>query len=474
VRIIPVFSLPTQQGGKSSIVAAITQGVNCVLTYDFWLTLVSEHGDTLILLVGLVACLETLAFVGLALPGVAILFALAALAGNQQLSLAALLLSAFIGALIGDQISFLLGRFASPWLVRSWPLRRHPDWLPRGQRFFARYGGASVVIGRFVGPIRPLIPFVAGSCGMPLLRFSLFNIASAAAWAPAYLLPGYLTGISAHWLPLLQGPVLVLVVTLLTLLLAFQQFHLRLHPDARLWHWLQQRRMPPRLVATGLLTLATTLLFGALIAVQLSGHLTETNTRLYELLHTLGQQMPLLAHALTDAADPALVLSLALLTGLIAQLRERQYQGWGVALGVAATLILNHLLKEWLQIPRPPIGEQALDSYSFPSGHASAAAAFYALFAVWLLQGQSHRIRHVGYLLTAGWIVLLGFSRTLLGVHWPLDVAAGIAEGVSVAGLYRLWLLRQPPARAVPLTPTLTLAGAGILLFVGARQLLGG
>jgi len=443
------------------------------LSYEFWLDLVASHSDKLALVIGLIACLETLAFIGLAVPGVAILFALSTLAGSQQQPLLWLLFCAFAGAVIGDQISFLLGRFAGPWLLRHWPLRHFTHWVPRGQRFFERYGGGSILIGRFVGPIRPIIPFVAGSCGMPPLRFGLVNMASAAAWAPAYLLPGYLTGISTHWLPLLDTPVLVVGVSLLSLFIAFQQLHIRLHPEAGLWRWLHRHRFHPRAVASGLLLAFSLLALAVLIGLQLSTRVQPLNAHLYELLHRLGQQLPLLAEALTKARDPMLMLVLALFSALLALLKYAQYRGWGILIGVAVTLASNHLLKTWLQVPRPPLGAQVLSSYSFPSAHASAASAFYALFAVWLLHNRTHRARHVGYLLTGLWIFLLALSRPLLGMHWPLDVLAGVLEGFIVASLYRLWLLRQPACPPLSLPHILLLILISVGLFVAGRLLTG-
>ena len=63
-------------------------------------------------------------------------------------------------------------------------------------RFFEKYGGKSVAFGRFVGPMRAVIPLVAGMMGMPTGRFLAANILSAIVWAPVYLLPGIVFGAS--------------------------------------------------------------------------------------------------------------------------------------------------------------------------------------------------------------------------------------------------------------------------------------
>ena len=64
--------------------------------------------------------------------------------------------------------------------------------LQRGMDFFRRYGGASVFIGRFFGPLRAVIPIAAGMMRMPTALFYVANIVSAVVWAPVLLLSGAL------------------------------------------------------------------------------------------------------------------------------------------------------------------------------------------------------------------------------------------------------------------------------------------
>ena len=71
-----------------------------------------------------------------------------------------------------------------------WPLSRHPDLLPRGHAFFQRWGAGSVFLGRFFGPLRAVVPLVAGICGMSQIQFQIANIASALVWATGILAPG--------------------------------------------------------------------------------------------------------------------------------------------------------------------------------------------------------------------------------------------------------------------------------------------
>jgi membrane protein DedA with SNARE-associated domain len=101
-----------------------------------------------------------------------------------------LLIGGFSGAVLGDAISFWLGERFGHLLDKHWYFVRHPDLLPRGYKFFERFGIASVFVGRFFGPVRAVIPLVAGIMKMGWPQFWIANIGSALIWAPALLLVG--------------------------------------------------------------------------------------------------------------------------------------------------------------------------------------------------------------------------------------------------------------------------------------------
>ena len=169
-----------------------------LLTGDL-LNWLSSHTRWLGLAIFLIALVESLAIAGLLVPGVVLIFAASALAGGGDLGLMAALSWAFAGAVCGDLISFVMGRWFHQDIRRMRLFARHPHWLDRGESFFRQYGTYSIVLGRFIGPIRPIIPMVAGMFDMPFWRFLLVNILSAVAWAPAYVLPGYVAGNATHW-----------------------------------------------------------------------------------------------------------------------------------------------------------------------------------------------------------------------------------------------------------------------------------
>jgi membrane protein DedA with SNARE-associated domain len=140
----------------------------------------------------IVATLESLAIIGIIVPGVLFMLGIGTLVGLGALSLWQTLIWTVLGAITGDGVSYWLGRRYDKQIAGLWPLRNYPDLMPKGERFFIKYGGISVLFGRFIGPIRPIIPAVAGMMHMPVVRFYTVNVVSAAAWAPVVIFPGVL------------------------------------------------------------------------------------------------------------------------------------------------------------------------------------------------------------------------------------------------------------------------------------------
>lgn len=94
------------------------------------------------------------------------------------------------GAALGDALSYWVGHYFKDSARQAWPLRHYPDMLARGERFFHRFGSWSVFLGRFFGPLRAVVPLVAGMFAMPHVIFQMANVASAMLWAFVLLAPG--------------------------------------------------------------------------------------------------------------------------------------------------------------------------------------------------------------------------------------------------------------------------------------------
>lgn len=174
-----------------------------------WIT---NHPDLSGLIVFLVAAGESLALVGIVVPGVVFMLSIGTLVGLGALNLLDTLIWAALGAIAGDWISYWLGRHFDQQLRHVWPLSRYPKLIPKGEKFFIRHGGKSILFGRFVGPLRPIIPAVAGIMHMSQPKFYFMNILSAVLWAPVVILPGVAFGESLQLAQEVFGKLIILIV----------------------------------------------------------------------------------------------------------------------------------------------------------------------------------------------------------------------------------------------------------------------
>ncbi len=144
-------------------------------------------------LVAAMAFLETGAFVGLVAPGETAVVLGGVVAAQGEIDLALLLPLAWLSAAAGDLVSFLLGRR----LGRRFLLERGPRLgvsharLAQVEAFFDRHGPKAILIGRFIGIIRAVAPFLAGASGMRLRAFVPWSLLGTAAWATTFTLVGY-------------------------------------------------------------------------------------------------------------------------------------------------------------------------------------------------------------------------------------------------------------------------------------------
>ena len=144
-------------------------------------------------LVGGLAFLETGAFVGLVAPGETAVVLGGVVAAQGEVNLVAMLLLVWLAAAAGDLASFVLGsRLGRRFLVARGPrFGVTPPRLARVEDFFDRQGPKAILVGRFVGIVRAVAPFLAGSSGMRLRAFLPWSILGTAAWATTFTLVGY-------------------------------------------------------------------------------------------------------------------------------------------------------------------------------------------------------------------------------------------------------------------------------------------
>ena len=137
--------------------------------------------------------IESFALIGVVIPGVVILAIISGMA-SSTLNIYELVLVAYIASFLADILSFLIGTRISKSIDTLWPFNQHPNLLVQGRSFVKRFGIFGVFVGKFIGPVRPLLPITAGSLGMNFKYFISVEIFSSLLWAMLYTLPGYYAG----------------------------------------------------------------------------------------------------------------------------------------------------------------------------------------------------------------------------------------------------------------------------------------
>ncbi len=181
---------------------------------------VMHHKDWAGPILGGIAFGESLVLVGLFFPATLIMV-FAGLAIQQgKLDAATVIVWSIAGASLGDVVTYWVGRWIGPSVVHHWPLNRDKTTVAKARLFFRKYGFLSIFIGRFLGPVRPTIPLVAGIMRMRHLTFQIANVTSAIVWVPFMLFWGYIFSkavgdlsalTTGHWVALVAFIVAIMV-----------------------------------------------------------------------------------------------------------------------------------------------------------------------------------------------------------------------------------------------------------------------
>ena len=157
--------------------------------------LAAQYGPWIYGILFLVIFAETGLVVFPFLPGDSILFIAGTVVATADLNIHVLVIVLAVAAILGDSVNYAVGHYIGPRVYdrpdSRWFRKKH---LQRTQAFYDRYGGITIIIGRFVPIIRTFAPFLAGVAGMSYRRFLSYNVVGGIAWIASLTYAGYLFG----------------------------------------------------------------------------------------------------------------------------------------------------------------------------------------------------------------------------------------------------------------------------------------
>lgn len=401
------------------------------------------------------ALTESLAFVGILIPGIIILFGIGALISFGAIEMLPIWLWGSTGALTGDLISYAVGRRYRSHLAELWPFTYFPRMLERGRAYFRAHGTKSIVIGRFIGPLRPVIPVTAGMLGMAPRRFLMVAVPSCIAWTPVYLIPGMLFGASLEVASEYAGRMalvltIAVVVLWLTWWVIWTAYELLASRSARwLRHFIRWLRRHPvfRRVAGPLLDssqpeVLSILMMGLLLVVFFWGMVMLLFLSPFSAHpQSIDQAVQTYALALRNhVADPLMVAltqlsrlwvliptSVAVLLWLLGAGRKKAAMHWLVAMGGGVVL---QLLLSWTLRATPMLSEAGDIAIYDPSAALTLVTVVLGYYAVMIARELQRRERKWPYMITGLLLTVLVLARLYLGLDWLSGALMGVALGL--------------------------------------------
>jgi undecaprenyl-diphosphatase len=442
------------------------------------------------LVVGLLAFLETGAFLGFIAPGETAVIVGGLVAGQGQISLLVLIAIVWTACVLGDLTAFEIGRrLGRGWLLKyGTRLQITEERLQTVESFMAKRGAVFIVFGRFLGLVRPLIPFTAGASRMPLRRFLPYDILAAGLWSITFCVLGYLFWRSIDQLTtyvsrgLFAFGTLVVVIGGIVVLI-----HLRRSEEARakvrdwidehdeepfwkhvakiarpVWHVLlspaakvadMAARFTADRVTPGNLGLElTTLLMLALIGsfnffligdAILNNPYPRIDRWAADIAERLSNDMVIdIARVVTDIGSSYVTGALVLVAAVFAAVRRRWIDVGTLAIGWIVVWIAVQTTKLAYDRERPPAALVDTFNAAYPSGHMAYAISLIAVATVLVRGGVGWAVR-IGLVTIA--IVLaavVGVTRVYLRAHYLTDVLGGAALAIaiwSIVGVFALF-----------------------------------
>lgn len=414
----------------------------------------------------LIAFFEALVFVGSFIPGTFIIIFYGFLSASGYFNLGDLIILAIAGAVAGDGASFYLGT-RSKNLFHEKNFLLNTKYLAKSQKFFDKHGDKSIFWGRFIGIIKPFIPFVAGLSGMPTKRFIFWNVFSAIIWALSHLLVGYFFGgafqVIEMWTTRLGAFVLFCFIFFLVMWFSIKKgeraleytasfihstgwsfvnsFPIRwlYHNFPRVYGFLANRikkdsfwGLPFSLLSFSLFIVVLSL-FDITKDILTSGTVVSMDMKIENLLAVFRDSLLVKVFLwITALGEAQIIISVVLVMTALFWLWKKRFYIASMWLAVAGSAMSAYLAKMFINRARPggniPVYTEHF--FSFPSGHSALIITLcgFLTYCVWR-NFTTWKIRVNSFFIAGAIILLVGFSRLYLGVHFLSDVLGGYLIG---------------------------------------------
>ncbi len=419
----------------------------------------SAHPFLALFLVLLLACSESLPLLGSFIPGSVSMTFIGILTGTNVLPLYATIFFAILGAVLGDSIAFFIGKNLSNSILQIWPFNRRPQLIDKAKKFIIKHGGKSILIGRFIGILRPMIPMIVGLLKMRIINFYIIDFLSAIIWAIIYIIPGFAMGrLSLQVPPALASKFVVIILTTLAILWLFSilfnklilLFHYlgnilankiwyKLKQNNKLYNirWLfksanKQHSKQLFLAILLLLSLFTFIIF-SFFYIQNANFITIINEDVFHLFR--GIQQPILhklAIIISATANYKVIISTSFVIMLyLLQIKEKR-TALHIFLLLFISLIIAFLLKHFVQIIRPNTVSNLPLDFSYPSGHVFLACVIYGFFTYLIINGKFQQYRSWIFRIIITFILILAICRLYLCLHWLADIIGAILLSIPL------------------------------------------
>lgn len=449
---------------------------------------IHNHHNVGVFIAAFISFLESLAIVGSIIPGSVTMTIVGSLIGSGVLNAKATLIAIFIGGMIGDYVSFWCGYYYKNDIKNFKITKRYEKFFIWGEEFIKKQGMKSIVIGRFFGPMRSMIPMVAGILSMPRTKFILAAIPSVLLWEICYLTPGIILGAFAIELPpnaAFKFVLLVLSTCLLIVILmwligkicsvaskkqrhlaniiwakllknkeSFLHTYIADHPQG----YMQLIKLAYILIMSCGVTYILCYLHHHNNILNIDYPIQYLMTNIYS---PLAYKIMLVTSYLGDKF--VIFPTVGVVALYLTFKKEYKLRLYLVSITVitAATIgLTKHIFGRIRPMPEASL---FLENFSFPSGHILLSTALLCFIVAIICHNKKPIARILYYQLTGLFLLCVTFARIYVGAHWFSDVLVSSLIGFIIANIYSFCYYRK--ATATTIMPVIKIGSIAYVIF---------